>query len=159
MNSEGSSRIASTEVGLIQARFEVCKFQLMSVKRRRVESWDTDGSDVDVLVSTSSGQDEDMYCYKLSMRKLIVSLLSNELGLERVTADSDDDEEKVCIKISVRTKRESPESSSDAIPTSPRREFTRKAPKLSRVASKVQTFIRRSLGLSDFLVDIQTQDD
>ena len=121
---------------------------------------DCDSAGVDVVVSATSGDlDElDMYTYKISMKKLLVSLLSSELGLERVSAKGDSNEDNLFIKVAVRSKVSS-DSGSDALPFSPRRSFTRKAPKLSRVASKVQTFLRTSLGLSDFLVDIDTQDD
>ena len=134
----------------------------MSKRKRESASpvRDGDSAGVDVVVSAKRRDLDslDMYTYKISIKQLLVSLLTTELGLERVSAKEDTNEDYIFVKIAVKNK-ESSDSGSDAVPFSPRRSFTRKAPKLSRVASKVQTFLRTSLGLSDFLVDIDTQDD
>ena len=134
----------------------------MSKRRRESTSpcRDTDSCDVDVVISTSSSSVDhlDMYTYKISLRKMFARLLTEELGLERVSSVDDETDDNISVRIAVKAKSPS-ETGSDAVPFSPRRSFTRRAPKLSRVASKVQTYLRRNLGLSDFLVDIDTQDD
>ena len=135
----------------------------MSKRRRESTSpcRDTDSCDVEVVIDTSASSNDqhlDMYTYRISLRKMLVRLLSDELGLDRVLTIDDGNEDEISLRIAVKTKIPS-DTGSDAVPFSPRRSFTRRAPKLSRVASKVQTYLRKTLGLSDFLVDIDTQDD
>ena len=128
-------------------------------KRKREEAVN-ESMGVEVLISSSSEclDDRDMYTYKISMKKLLVNLLSNELGLEHVSAVQDTNDDSVYVKVAVCHK-DNPDSGSDAVVYSPRHSFKRKVPKLSRVAAKVQAFLRKSLGLCDFLVDIATQVD
>lgn len=135
----------------------------MSKRRRESTSpcRDSDSCDVDVVISTSTTSCDDhleMYTYKISLRTVLARLLTEELGLERVSTIDVENDDYVSMRIAVKTKTPS-DTGSDAVPFSPRRSFTRSAPKLSRVASKVQNYLRKNLGLSDFLVDIDTQDD